>query len=280
MRNLDVTTLRSFAAVAETGGVTRAAKILNLTQSAVSMQLKRLEEMLGLALLERSGRGVALTPSGEQLLGYARRMVSLNDEIYALLTDDTLEGEIRLGVPEDILYPVVPRALQSFAAAFPRMKVRLETANTAVLLEKFALHEVDLILTTEAHRGGETLHVAPLAWHGAPGGCAWRQRPLPYAQARICAFRPAVVRALEASGIPWFQVIDSDSDRSIEATVSADLGVVALIEGHAPPQLERIETGGALPDLGTMKINLYAERAEQGPPAALAELLRKGFAAL
>ena len=117
MRNLDVTTLRSFVAVADSGGVTRAAGLLHLTQSAVSMQLKRLEEMLGLDLLDRSGRGIALTASGEQLLTYARRMVSLNDEVITRLTDQAFEGEITLGVPHDIVYPFIPRILQQFNTA-------------------------------------------------------------------------------------------------------------------------------------------------------------------
>ena len=93
MRNLDVTTLRSFVAVAELGGVTRAAGFLNLTQSAVSMQLKRLEELLNLSLIDRSSRSVSLTASGEQLLSYARRMVNLNDEVMSRLTDQAYEGE-------------------------------------------------------------------------------------------------------------------------------------------------------------------------------------------
>ncbi len=97
MRNLDVTTLRSFVAVADHGGVTRAAGFLHLTQSAVSMQLKRLEELLGLELLDRSGRTIALTASGEQLLAYARRMVALNDEVMSKLTDQAFEGEVVLG---------------------------------------------------------------------------------------------------------------------------------------------------------------------------------------
>ncbi|NHX27946.1 LysR family transcriptional regulator, partial [Escherichia coli] len=98
-RNLDLTALRSFVAVSEAGGVTRAAGFLNLTQSAVSMQIKRLEEALDLQLLDRSARQIALTASGEQLLGYARRMLALNDEIYARLTAQEYEGEIALGVP-------------------------------------------------------------------------------------------------------------------------------------------------------------------------------------
>ncbi|MGR3270758.1 LysR family transcriptional regulator [Thalassococcus profundi] len=280
MRNLDITTLRSFLAVAQSGGVTRASGLLNLTQSAVSMQLKRLEESLGLQLLDRSGRGVTLTAAGDQLLTYARRMVEMNDEIYARLTDQAYEGEIHFGVPEDILYPVVPRVLQKFHAAYPRMQVHLTTSNTIRLLQMFNRGEVDLILTTEERSHGETLDETPLRWHGAPGGTAWKQRPLPYAQARICAFRSTVIRRLEAAGVPWFQVIDSDSDRSIEATVSADLGVVALLEGHAPPQLAAIDVGDALPDLGTMKINLHVEPAKGEPVQALADMVRGGFAAL
>ena len=108
MRNLDITTLRSFVAVAESGGVTRAAGFLHLTQSAVSMQLKRLEELLGLDLFDRSGRTIALTASGEQLLVFARRMVALNDEVITRLTDQAYEGEITLGVPHDIVYPAIP----------------------------------------------------------------------------------------------------------------------------------------------------------------------------
>src|SRR6056297_186316 len=98
-RNLDLTALRSFVAVADTGGVTRAAGLLNLTQSAVSMQLKRLEESLNTSLLDRSGRTIGLTTQGEQLLSYARRMLQLNDEIYGRLTATEFEGELKLGVP-------------------------------------------------------------------------------------------------------------------------------------------------------------------------------------
>ena len=110
-RNLDLTSLRSFAAVADAGGVTRAAGFLNLTQSAVSMQIKRLEESLDLQLLDRSGRSVTLTAAGEQMLGYARRLLALNDEAVARLTHQSFEGEIVMGVPADIVYPAIPRVL-------------------------------------------------------------------------------------------------------------------------------------------------------------------------
>src|SRR5918999_4075352 len=158
-RNLDLTALRSFAAVADAGGVTRAAAQLNLTQSAVSMQLKRLEEQLGLSLLDRSARSIALTAQGEQLLAYARRLLALNDEAWGRLTHPSFEGEIDLGVPHDIIYPHVPGVLKRFAAEYPRVKLRLHSLYTSGLKELFARGEMDLILTTESavDTGGETL---------------------------------------------------------------------------------------------------------------------------
>lgn len=280
MRNLDVTTLRSFVAVAESGGVTRAAGFLHLTQSAVSMQLKRLEELLGLELLDRSGRTIALTASGEQLLVYARRMVALNDEVITRLTDQAYEGEITLGVPHDIVYPVIPQVLKQFNTAFPRVKVQLVTSYTRALLADFDKGSCDLILTTETDRqtGGETLCTKPLCWIGAPSGSAWRQRPLRLAFGRQCTFRPRVVERLDTAEIPWDVVVETDSDRTIEATVSADLAVHTMIEGTEPPHLERIDHNNGLPELPAQHINLYgAGGAKDVVHDSLADMLRRAF---
>lgn len=281
MRNLDLTTLRSFVAVADSGGVTRAAGFLHLTQSAVSMQLKRLEEILGLELLDRSGRGVALTSSGEQLLTYARRMVALNDEVITRLTDQAFEGEITVGVPHDIVYPAVPQVLKQFNAAFPRVRVQLIASNTRALKEQFQRGECDMIVTTEAESGGaaECLAAKAQHWVGAIGGCAWRQRPLDIAVGRHCIFRPLVIRALDNAGIGWNLAVDTESDRTLEATVSADLGVQALLQGTLPPHLEVIEHGGALPQLPEHYINLYGapNSGDDEVRTTLANLMRQAF---
>lgn len=282
MRNLDLTTLRSFVSVAENGGVTRAAGFLNLTQSAVSMQIKRLEDVLDLQLLDRANRRVSLTAAGEQLLGYARRMVALNDEVMARLTDTGFEGEIVLGVPHDIVYPVVPRVLKRFSTEHPRMKVQLQSSSTVRLHEALRRGKVDIILTTETEvaPGGETLTEMALRWTGAPGGESWRQRPLRLAFCSQCIFRPSVLRRLDAAGIPWEMAVESDDDRSVEAIVSADLAVVALLEDSIPPHLEAVTTAGALPDLGVQKINLYAPAIRDEVRGHLLTLLRQEFAAL
>jgi DNA-binding transcriptional LysR family regulator len=281
IRNLDMTALRSFVAVVDAGGVTRAAGFLNLTQSAVSMQIKRLEEMLGIELLDRSARRVGLTAAGEQLLSYARRMLALNDEAFGRLTNDAYEGEIVLGVPHDIVYPVIPGVLKRLNADYPRMRVNLLSSFTRILKEQFARGECDIILTTEdkPDPGGETLVELPLVWIGAPGGSAWKHRPLRLAYEHNCIFRQSVQAALDAAGIPWDVAVESDNTRTIEASVSADLAVHTVLLGCEGPYLERIAHGGALPELQRKQINLYVADPAHSPVVdVLAGLIRRGYA--
>ena len=280
IRNLDLTALRSFVAIADAGGVTRAAGFLNLTQSAVSMQIKRLEDMLGAQVLDRSARRVALTEAGEQLLTYARKMVNLNDEIFGRLTHSAHEGDIVLGVPQDIVYPLIPQVMQRFARDFPKMRLILQSSFTRILQDQFSRGEIDLMLTTEAEldAGGELLAELPLVWIGAPDGQAWKQRPLPLAHEQACIFRQSVQAALDQAEIPWEMAVVSQNTRAVEATVSADLAVHTVLAGSEPRHVERINHGGALPDLLRMKVGLYL--AETAGPAhrALVEMLRQSFA--
>ncbi len=280
IRNLDLTALRSFVAIADAGGVTRAAGFLNLTQSAVSMQIKRLEDMLQVEVLDRSGRRVALTAAGEQLLGYARKMLMLNDEAFGRLTHNNFEGEIVLGVPHDIVYPNIPQVLQRFNRDYPKMKVTLLSSFTRSLIEQFGRGECDIILSTEDGRGegGETLTELPLVWIGAPGGQSWRQRPLRLAYEYRCIFRQRAQAALDAAGVTWEMAVESDNTRTIEASVSADLAVHTMLAGTEPQHLERISHGGSLPELARMKVNLYVADPVHSPAvSALADLIRSAF---
>lgn len=278
-RNLDMTALRSFVTVADTGGVTKAAGMLNLTQSAVSMQLKRLEEGLDVALLDRSARQIAVTAEGEQLLSFARRMLALNDEALQRLTAEDYEGEITLGVPHDIIYPYIPPVLRRFAADFPRMQIKLVSSPTKSLREMFARGQCDAILTTEFQPGpgGETLVTLPLVWVGAQGGLAYKQRPLPVAFCQNCIFRSGVLKRMDEAQFDWRMVVESDLDNAVEAVVSADLAVHAIIKGVYPRQTAPVPQDAGLPDPGQTQIVLYMQSREDPVQIALHEMIRHSY---
>ena len=279
-RNLDLTALRAFVTVAEVGGVTRAAGLLNLTQSAVSMQIKRLEEGLGQDFFSRAARRLALTPEGEQLLGYARRMLALNDEALSRLTDSGYEGELRLGVPCDIVYPQIPSVLKVLAREYPKVRVNLVSSYSRTLREGLERGDHDVILTTEVAPGpgGTVVAERELVWIGAPEGAAWQRRPLRLGFKDTCVFRPIAQAALDDAGIPWEMGFDGTSDQAIEATVLADLAITARMRGSLPEGAAVIEAGNALPPLGRLKICLYDAGRQTGEVArALIAQLRCAY---
>ncbi len=258
-RNLDLAALRSFVTVAEVGGVTRAAGFLNLTQSAVSMQIKRLEESLGQLLFLRAAKKLVLSPEGEQLLSYGRRMLALNDEVLSRFATGACEGEIRLGVPCDIVYPAIPGILKRLAQAYPRVRVNLMSSFTLPMKEDFARGEFDVIVTTEMmpDPGAEVLGARQLVWIGGRGGTAWQRRPLRLGFKDTCIFRPRTQSALDEAGIPWELATGGESEQAVEATVAADLAVSVRMEGGIPEGCAPITGDNALPRLGEMKIGLY-----------------------
>jgi DNA-binding transcriptional LysR family regulator len=280
-RNLDIAALRSFLTVAETGGVTRASSQLNLTQSAVSLQIKRLEDSFGCTLFERSGRGVTLTSQGEQLVGYARRLLAANDETWARMTGSGAAGEIHIGAPDDLLYPRVPQVLRAFARAHPHVKVQMHSGQTLVLKERFARGELDVILTTEpgVDAGGEPLASEPLVWIGAHDGQAWKRRPLPLGTVAGCIFNRASIETLNAAGFDWKLELDSIANPAMDVSIEADIVVRLAMLSTVPARFEVIEHHGALPTLPSFHVNMYVTRGPRRRLAEpLAERLRAAYA--
>jgi DNA-binding transcriptional LysR family regulator len=276
-RNLDLTALRSFKTVAEVGGVTRAAAQLHLTQSAVSMQLKRLEESMGISLLDRSSRQIGLTAQGELLLSYARRLLSLNDEAWGRLSGADYEGAINFGVPHDVVYPHIPHVLRRFAAEYPKVKLNLMSSYTASLKAGFDAGELDVIMTTElgGPAGVEPLVRERLVWVGARDGRAWKQRPIRLSSHAACGFRPISQEALDKKHLSWEMGVDTDSSETVEASLLADLAIEARLAGRIPSELEEIDHGGVLPELPLFNVHLYTCPEIQSPLAAhLAEMIR------
>ena len=267
-RNLDLAALRALVAVLDLGGVTRAAGHLNLTQSAVSLQIKRLEEMLDTCLLERSGRGVAATHDGEQLALHATRLLAMNDEIVDRFGPPRAPlGDVRLGVPCDLLRYHVPTAIRRFTAAHPAARVMVRTEGSAALRALCASGALDVILTTEAepHPGGEVMARMPLVWVGAPDGEAWRRAPLPFAAVTGCAFTQAATERLTGTATAWTVATEASM---IESVVFADIAVYAMLRGAIAPGLVEIDHGGALPALPDFSVVLHVTA---GPRRAIGE---------
>lgn len=275
-RNLDLSALRAFVTVADVGGVTKAAGYLNLTQSAVSMQIKRLEDSLGMQLFLRAARKLALSPEGEQLVSYGRRMLALNDEVLSRFATAACCGPIRLGVPHDVVYPAIPGILRRMAQAYPMVQVNLVSSFTVLMKEGFARGEFDVMLTTEEtpDPGAEVLGARALVWVGAPEGSAWQRRPLRLGFKDTCIFRPRAQAALDAAGIGWDLATGGESEQAVEATVAADLAVTARMAGSIPDGTAVIAGDNQLPSLGEMKLALYrAPRPKGDAPDEAVELL-------
>lgn len=282
VRNFDVALARAFLATVETGGMTAAARFLNLTQGAISQQIKRLEDVLGRRLFDRNGRDLELTPDGERLLTQARRLVALNDEIWGVMTMPDFEGEVRLGVPRDIIRPYVPPILRAFSDAWPKVQTHLICKTSPSLKDALDAGEIDLALTTEltTPRGAERLLTDDLVWMGAPNGKAMQAQPLPIAvTSETCTFRAAMVEAVERNGRDWRSVGPVGNNDALFATIEADLAVSALLRATIPSHIPVLEASETVPELPPFHINLYVRNAQSNDVAReLADHIREQFA--
>jgi len=281
LRDIDITLLRAFTSVVDTGSVTAAAGLLNRTQSAISLQIKRLEELLGLELFERGHRKLTLTPQGERLVGPALRLVGLNDEIWGQMTTPEYEGEVRFGVPTDIVPTYIPHILRRYNRAWPKVRVTLDLGNSARLLKLLEQGKIDLALTTdaEAARHAETLRIDRLVFVGAPHGRAHTMTPLPIAIGdQSCRFRPVILEALRLAKRPWRLVLEVSHQVAQEAAVSAGIAVSAALSDSVPPSLEVLGAGSGLPQLPKFMINMHLPQANQPATVrALADHVRAEF---
>lgn len=266
LRNIDVALARAFVATAETGGMTAAARLLNLTQGAVSQQIKRLEELLQKELFDREHRQLTLTTEGERLLLHARRLIALNDEIWGLMSQPGIEGAVRLGVPSDIVRPFMPPILRSFNEAWPRVQIDMVCCTSPSLRKLLAAGEIDLTLTTEADTptGSELLLTDELVWVGCcENGKAINEPVLPVAITDGgCTFRAAMVDALEKAGRDWRMVGPLGNNDALLATIEADLAVGSVLASTVPSHLEVITEKDGLPKLMPFHVNLYMRTSQ------------------
>ncbi|UFN49030.1 LysR substrate-binding domain-containing protein [Roseomonas sp. OT10] len=280
---LDPDLLRSFVLVAEGGSVTRAAQSVGRTQSAVSMQMRRLEEVLGQPLLVRGARGLSPTTHGEWLLDRARRMLEMNDEIISGFRTPELVGRVRLGSPDDYALIWLPEILARFAQAHPAVEIEVVCLPSTALLHAYDEGELDItIFSLGNERPGtqaERLWRGPLRWIGAVEHPVHLRRPLPVALCSgPCPWSRAAEEALVRSGLPWRVAYSSASQTGTHAIALAGLAVTMGLSGSLPPGLRVLGEEDGLPRLPDFQIALRV-RPNVPLAARLGRHITEGFRA-
>jgi DNA-binding transcriptional LysR family regulator len=285
--SFDIAVLRSFVAGMELGSFAKAADRVGRSTSAVSAQIRKLEEQAGTTLFRKSGRGLALTEAGEIMLRYARRLVELNDEAAVAMRGVDLEGWIRLGLQEDFGEVVLPEVLGRFARAHPKVRIEARVARNAELMERIETNQLDLALVW----GGSTepIAVPPMCWIGSSAVPFSRDagEPLPLvAFDRQCLFFSAATAALDRAGIEWRVAFTSPSLAGLWAAAAAGLGVTVRTRYGLPSTVRALDSQeSGLPSLPTIPLTLERASATAPPPierlaSILLDAVRGGPSAL
>jgi len=272
---LDIDQLRTFIAIAETGSFTKAAEVVNKTQSAVSMQMKRLEERIERPIFARDGRSSKLTEDGSRLLDYARRLVKLNVETVAAFSDAALSGRVRLGVPDDYADRYLPEIMARFSRAYPSVELTVICEPTVRLLERIDGNEIDLAIVTncESKRASETFRRERLLWVTSNRHSIHLEPRLPLALGRpSCIWRRTAIERLESIGRPYRVLYSSSNAGAVAAAVLAGLAVSVLPESGLRPGMRVLTAAEGFPELSTCRIGLVRNAHEASALAgALAE---------
>ena len=273
--DLDPDLLKAFVAVADLRSFTRAARLLHRTQSAVSMQIRRLEERLGTALFHRSTVQVELSPAGESLLDYARRILALQAEALASLQAPDLAGTVRLGVMDDYGSQVLPGLLAAFTRSYPQVQVAMETGLTGGMPERLGA-DLDLVVALHPEGAGEGQFLCreQPCWAAGPGQACHRLDPLPLAlYPPGCLFRQWAIRALDQAGRRWRLAFVSHSLAAVAANAAEGLAVTVVKSTTFPVRLRRLDPADGLPPLPTAELRLHRSPGLSRAGALLAEHL-------
>ena len=292
----DLDVLRSFSTGIALGSYARAADKLGRSTSAVSAQLKKLESQAGTPLLRKAGRGLELTEAGETMLAYAHRLLELNDEAVAAVNGSSLQGQVRVGLQEDLGEAVLPAALARFARAHPNVRIEACVARSAELRERLELGQLDLAFAWDvglenADVRSERIVRLPLQWIGpadiatldapwwtrhARRGSKSGKEPLPLVLLDApCPLRDIVTATLERAGIAWRHAFNSASLGALWAATSAGLGLSVRTGLGLPAHVRPIDRAGTgLPALPQIALALHRRASESDPAAErLARLL-------
>lgn len=278
-QDLQIDWLKCFVAVVDTGSLTNAAPEVNRSQSAVSMQLKKLEAAVGRQLLVRDARHLQLTPDGQVLLGYARRILDLHADAQTAFSGNELIGRIRLGVPDDYAAKYLTPVLKRFAPRHGAVEIELDCEQSTSLIPRVESGDLDLALVSRDHaRRGTLLFHEPMVWVGSPQFDVWRRDPLPIATYEGSSLaRHSAIKSLALQGRQYKVIYNSSSLAGQLAAVESGLAVAVLTRCSVPENLEILGVEHGLGPLEPMEVAVYRSRASLGskPVDSLYNLLIK-----
>jgi DNA-binding transcriptional LysR family regulator len=262
MANLDLDTLRTLAVAADLGGYGQAAARLGRTPSAISLQMKRLQEDVGASLFRKEGRGVALTEAGEIVLRYGRRMLAMNDELLDTIRGASLAGNVRLGCSQDFAETVLPDVLSQFTKLYPLVQMEVRIEGNAALVEAVQKNQLDLALAVgQAERPtAEILGELELVWIAGQEFTSRLGQPLPLVLlGPQCAYRKEALQRLDVAKLPWRIAAVSPSLAGLWATAIGGLGITARSSLGLPAKLVWDREMFDLPTLPAFPVTLHAQ---------------------
>lgn len=275
---LDLELLKTYVAVVETGGFSHACERVGRSQSAVSMQIQRLEDTVGKPLLVRHPRSVSPTYAGETLLVYARRLLRLSDEAWASVNEIEEPSTVRLGMPDDYAATLLPPVLARFAAAHPLVTVEVLCEQSNFLIQAMNEDRLDLAILTRAPALAlEVLRRERVVWVTSPHHVPWQDATLPVALfAPGCTVRAKVLNALGQVDRPYRCTYASSSLLGLVAVVQAGMAVAGLARCSVPPTLRVIGEEEGLPVIDDVEIGMFRHPKTSNPAVArLAAFLRR-----
>ncbi|MCP3137607.1 LysR substrate-binding domain-containing protein [Pyxidicoccus xibeiensis] len=264
--DLDMDLLRAFVTVVDAGGFTAAGTRLGRTQAAMSIRIKRLEDVLGRQVFDRSSRSPLLTPDGELLLSYARQILKLNDETVQRFSEPDSEGELRLGVAEYFVPQHLPVVLSRFTQTYPRVHIQVKVGLNDSLFESLERGELDVVIcrTEKPRRGGRVVRRERLLWTAAPDFRSDAASPLPLCMLPPpCVFRSRALAGLESIGRPWRVLYTCESVMGVIAAARAGLGVAVLPESAVTGGLLPLPPEEGYPELGEIELAIFGESQER-----------------
>ncbi|OLP54572.1 LysR family transcriptional regulator [Rhizobium rhizosphaerae] len=256
---LDLDQLQTFVAIADTGSFTKAADRVFKTQSAVSMQMRRLEERIGKQLFAKDGRGNRLTAEGEKLLNYARRLIRLNNEAVASFDDNRLEGTLRIGTPDDYADRYMPEIIMRFAKTHPNVELFIVCEPSTSLTERLARGELDIALVTHnpRERQSDVVRTEPLCWVASANHPLAEGQAVPLAVGRRdCCWRQLAAAALDAAGRDYQILFTSWSSTVVASAVLAGMAVSVLPESALRPGMRVLSQAEGFPALPAVQIGI------------------------